>query len=82
MSEIKISTSRTNTTTHRAVVDQDKIYRLLSEEICRQIGVDTDAEHVVAHVRLNNRSMSYGTLVEAIVEVTIHHDAEPQTTEQ
>jgi hypothetical protein len=41
----------------------------------------TGAQSVVTNVQLNNRSMSYGTLVEALVTITVHHDDGPQATE-
>ncbi|RAR51671.1 hypothetical protein C7401_13631 [Paraburkholderia unamae] len=82
MSEIKIDTSRTNTTTHRAVVSSEAINRLMFEEICKQLGLDPGAENIGFSTRINNRTMSYGTEIEAIVSVTVHHDAEPQASEQ
>lgn len=82
MSEIKISTSRTNTTTHRASVSTEEIKRLLHEEICRQIGVDPGAEWVGIDVRLNSRMGNYGSEFDALVTVTLHHDAAPQAADE
>lgn len=80
MSVMKINTSRTNTTTHRACVDAEEIKRLLYEEVCRQLGVDAQAEHVGIDVRLSSRMGNYGAEYDAMVTVTVHHDAAPQVT--
>ena len=81
MSAIKINESRTNTTTYRAVLDAVEIKRLLHEEVCRQIGVDPQAEHVALRVELSQRSFSYGHEAEALVIVTVHHDAAPRAAD-
>lgn len=78
VSAIKINTSRTNTTTHRATVSPEEIKRLLHEEVCRQIGVDPGAKHVGVDVRLSSRMGNYGSEFDALVIVTVQHDAAPQ----
>jgi hypothetical protein len=82
VSGIKINASRTNTTTHRASVSVDEIKRLLHEEVCRQIGVDPGAEHVGLDVRLSSRMGNYGSEFDALVTVTVHHDAAPQVSNE
>jgi hypothetical protein len=78
VSAIKINTSRTNTTTHRATVSPEEIKRLLHDEVCRQIGIDPGAEHVGLDVRLSSRMGNYGSEFDALVIVTVQHDAAPQ----
>lgn len=82
MSTIKINTSRTNTTTHRAAVNPEEIKRLLHEEVCRQIGVDPAAQHVSLDVRLSSRMGNYGSEFDALVTVTVQHDTAPQAADE
>ncbi|MEM5325189.1 hypothetical protein VSR34_01075 [Paraburkholderia sp. JHI2823] len=71
MSEIKIDTSRTNTTTHRAVLRSAEIKRLVWEEVCRQAGVDPLDASVGVRVELSSRS---GGDIEALATITVHHE--------
>ncbi|CAD6536285.1 hypothetical protein LMG27952_03129 [Paraburkholderia hiiakae] len=75
MSEIKVITSRTNTTTHRTVLRTPEIKRLIWEEVCREIGVDPQDANIGLRVELSTRtSGNLVTEAEALVIVTVHHE--------
>ena len=74
MSEIKIDTSRTNTTTHRAVVRAAEIKRLIWEEVCRQKGIDPNDANVGVRVELSSRPIASGGEIEALATITVHHE--------
>ncbi|OXI42469.1 hypothetical protein [Burkholderia aenigmatica] len=73
MSEIAIKAIRTNTTTHRAVLRDGEIERILAEKVCGLAGIDRTSDNVQVRVHLSSRMGSCGSENSATVEVTIDH---------
>ncbi|WP_144154476.1 hypothetical protein [Paraburkholderia sp. BCC1885] len=78
MSEIKINTGRTNTTTHRAVLDSAALERVIIEHVAAAAGVNPDASCVRVQCNLSSRMGNYGIINEGIVTITVDHSAAPQ----
>lgn len=83
MSTIKISSSKKNITVHRAVLDEDSIIRLRAEAVARQAGIALDSDAVSIHAFISTTSgSSYASRKEAVVELTVNHEKQPQAAEQ
>jgi hypothetical protein len=81
VSAIKFNTGRTNTLTHRAVLNVAEIKLILAREVCAAAGVPIDADSTSANVLLSSRSGNYGSEYEAIVTVTVDYEKMPTTGE-
>ncbi|KWI50283.1 hypothetical protein WT72_24230 [Burkholderia pseudomultivorans] len=81
MNEIKVSVTRTNTTTHRAVLDSGAIKRALARRVCESAWLDQSGPGVSVDVRLSSRMGSYGAEYEAGVTVTVDHEKQPEAGE-
>lgn len=78
VSGIKVSSSKSNITKHRAVLDEKVLLRVLSEAVAKEAGIDLDADGVSFRSFVTGRDSSTGPRSEAVVEITIDHDAAPQ----
>ncbi|AXF20526.1 hypothetical protein CUJ89_08560 [Burkholderia pyrrocinia] len=73
MSEITIHTKRTDTTTHRTVLNADEIKRIVTQRVCEAADVEPKQAGVSVGVQLSSRMGNYGSEYEAIVTVTVDH---------
>ncbi|UEP49635.1 hypothetical protein LMA00_07765 [Burkholderia ambifaria] len=81
MSEIKINVGRTNTTTHRAVLNEVEIKRILADKVCGLVGVERTSDEVQIKVYLSCRMGSCGSENSAEVEVIVDHNKLPEAGE-
>jgi hypothetical protein len=77
MSNIKIHTGRTNTQTHRAVLQADEIKLILAGQVCAAAGVPIEGDGTSVSVQLSSRMGNYGSEYEAIVTVTVDYQKMP-----
>lgn len=78
---IKIHTGRTNTQTHRAVLEPAQIKRILAEHVCAAAGVPRESDGTSVSVQLSSRMGNYGTEYEAIVTITVDFEKLPSAAE-
>ncbi len=81
MSEIKVNTRSTNTTTHYAVIADRDLERLIAEHVAAAAGVslNNDGVRFQCHVRTNMGSTSLESRAE--VTITVDHSKQPSVTE-
>lgn len=70
---IKLYSSRTDTTTHRAVIQNAELERLIAEQVAKAAGIDIDAKHVHARCHVSTRMGSTSMDCKAEVTITIDH---------
>ncbi|CAN7610405.1 hypothetical protein LJR034_004678 [Caballeronia sp. LjRoot34] len=81
MSAINLNTSRTDTTTHRAIIGADELKRIVIEHVAAAAGVDPGAQHVRVSCNLSSRMGNYGSIDEAIVSITVDHEKQARAPE-
>ncbi|PQV50990.1 hypothetical protein [Paraburkholderia sp. BL21I4N1] len=77
MSAINVNSSRTNTTTHRAVLDGTELERIIGEYVASMCGIDPGSPGVNIQCRLSSRMGSYSVINEGLVTITVDHAAAP-----
>ncbi|WP_250501956.1 hypothetical protein [Caballeronia sp. AZ7_KS35] len=78
---IKVHSSRTDTTTHRAVIEDGELERLIASHVANAAGVDIDAKHVRAQCHVRTQMGSTNMNVRAEVTITIDHTKQPGLNE-
>jgi len=78
---IKLYSSRTDTTTHRAVIENGELERLIAEQVAKAAGIDIDAKHVHARCHVSSRMGSTNVETRAEVTITIDHSKQPSVNE-
>jgi hypothetical protein len=81
VSEIKVNTRTSNTTTHYAVVTDRELERLIAEHVAAAAGVSLDGDGVrfQCHVRTSMGSSSMESKAE--VTITVDHNQQPRVAE-
>jgi hypothetical protein len=74
VSEIKLNASRTNTTTHRAVIKGSDLERLIATHVATAAGVDINHDAVSAQCHITSRMGNYSCETEAVVTITVDHE--------
>ncbi|QBR00489.1 hypothetical protein [Paraburkholderia pallida] len=82
VSGIKVSSSKSNITKHRATLDEKVMLRVLSEAVAKAAGIDLDADGVSVRSFVTSRDSSTGFHKEAVVEITVDHDAQPRAADE
>lgn len=77
VSDININVSKSNITKHRSVLDEKVIHRVLSEAVAAAAGIDLSAPGVSVQAYMTSRDSSTGSRKEAVVEITVDHDVQP-----
>lgn len=78
---IKVNISKSNITKHRSVLDEKVMLRVLSEAVAKAAGINLDADGVTVHTFVTTRDSSTSPHNEAVVEITVDHDAQPLAAE-
>lgn len=74
MSEIKVNASRTNTTTHRAIIKGSDLEQIIAAQVAAAAGVDINHDAVRSQCHISSRMGNYSSETEAVVTITVDHE--------